>query len=200
MYYSCITRIGLFQLPLITAVVRPLIHCIHRCHFFYKYIYLTLIVLFIRLHQNQAYYCKYKSSDVPFSFAVYTTKTKYYTALWKYISCNNVTVLDELDFMKSHSTCSTISWNIKSYTDEVSGWNINLYIVPVFGKLVKPAVNYFFYLSLLIWATFSPVKTTWPILWQGCIVWVLRVSIKQSFPKTELNVRMFLTVYILILW
>jgi len=89
--------------------------------------------------------------------------------------------------MNSYSTYSTISWNIKSYTDEVSGWNINLYIVSIFGKLVMPAVNYFLYLSLLIWAMFSPFETTWPILWQGCIVWVLRVSIKQSFPKTEIK-------------
>ena len=89
--------------------------------------------------------------------------------------------------MNSYSTRSSVSWNIKSYTDEESGWNINLYIVSIFGKLVRPAVNYFLYLSLLIWAMFSPVKTTWPILWQGCIVWVLRVSIKQSFPKTELK-------------
>ena len=62
---------------------------------FFINIYLILIVLFIRLLQNQAYYCKYKSSNVPFYFAVYTIKTKYYTALWKYISCNNKTVLDE---------------------------------------------------------------------------------------------------------
>ena len=82
--------------------------------------------------------------------------------------------------MNSYSTSSTISWNIKSNTDEVGG----ISICTLSPSLASCKL---FLVSLSILATFSPVKTTWPILWQGCIVWVLRVSIKQSFPKTELK-------------